>query len=397
MEKNTISFRLLGSFAYRSAGSDIWMQFGGNTSGGRKLRSFLEYLIVNHSRDISAEELIEKFWSGSDSKNPAGSLKYTMHKARVLLCGMFPEYDDLIWNVRGYYIWNPEVKINLDIEMFEQACICVTKQEKKNPDAFIKAIELYTGDLLPGSDADWVKQLRLYYRSLYIDICKTAILMLQDRGDWQEIARLSERSYAIEPGVEDFTDFLMQALISLGQAQRALEQYDVYCECIWEEGRNIPSDKIEETRSLALMSLTDELVDDRRIFEMVTQQDNKQNAFLCSFAVFKGIVNLEMRHINREKYESCIMIIGIRKNSDSRHQAADVRRAEKMLLENLRRGDPVARLNAGSFITLLSGVCETNASLISRRIDNAFHRRYRSSKAELDFRTFMLRPEVPEE
>ena len=42
---------------------------------GKKALSFLQYLIVNHGRNISAEELIEQFWPETDSSNPANSLK----------------------------------------------------------------------------------------------------------------------------------------------------------------------------------------------------------------------------------------------------------------------------------------------------------------------------------
>ncbi len=31
---------------------------------GKKALSFLQYLIVNHGRNISSEELIEQFWGG---------------------------------------------------------------------------------------------------------------------------------------------------------------------------------------------------------------------------------------------------------------------------------------------------------------------------------------------
>ena len=88
-EKKTIYFRLFGSFAYRQSAKEKWKQLDGSVSCGRKLRSFIEYLIVNHDSDISSEDLREKFWPADKSVNPSSSLKYTMHKARAVLSAMF--------------------------------------------------------------------------------------------------------------------------------------------------------------------------------------------------------------------------------------------------------------------------------------------------------------------
>ena len=54
---------------------------------GKKALSFLQYLIVNHGRNISSEELMEQFWPEADSSNPANSLKNMMFKTRSLLKG----------------------------------------------------------------------------------------------------------------------------------------------------------------------------------------------------------------------------------------------------------------------------------------------------------------------
>ena len=59
--KNVIYFELFGSFSIGTAED-------GDRSGsivpgkaGKKVLSFLQYLIVNHTRSISLEELIEQF------------------------------------------------------------------------------------------------------------------------------------------------------------------------------------------------------------------------------------------------------------------------------------------------------------------------------------------------
>ena len=69
-ETCTIHFELLGSFSCRESRDGEKK----NTAAGRKVMSFLQYLIVNHARDLSSEELIRQFW-GEESSDPANALK----------------------------------------------------------------------------------------------------------------------------------------------------------------------------------------------------------------------------------------------------------------------------------------------------------------------------------
>ena len=73
----------------------------------------------------------------------------------------------------------------------------------------------------------------------------------------------------------------------------------------------------------------------------------------------------------------------------------DARRLERVLLEGLRTGDPVARLDAGSYILMLTGATVENAWLVMDRLDRTFHKVYSHSKASISFRVVSLEPGVP--
>ncbi|MDE7037495.1 MAG: hypothetical protein K2O98_05980, partial [Lachnospiraceae bacterium] len=51
-EKEVIRFEMLGSFSYSA-----------RKKAGKKTLSIWQYLIMNHARNISTEELIEVFWT----------------------------------------------------------------------------------------------------------------------------------------------------------------------------------------------------------------------------------------------------------------------------------------------------------------------------------------------
>lgn len=393
-EKKTIYFRLFGSFAYRQSAKEKWKQLDGSVPCGRKLRSFIEYLIVNHDSDISSEDLREKFWPADKSVNPSSSLKYTMHKARAVLSAMFPEYaDDLIWTVRGYFIWNPDIKVKTDIEDFAGKCRSIRKKRKEIPvEDYLSVIRMYSGEILPGSNMDWMRSLRLYYRTLYIDMCKTAVMKLQDEGRWEDIAAVSEKAYSLEPGVEEFTVYYMQALTALGQPERTLEHYEIYKKYIWKKHHQIPSGQVEQVYALAVQTIANGISEGSEIFEMLTDCSRDRHAFLCSFNVFRNIVNLEMRHIERDKHTSSIVILSVFGEKTGEAEAAALSRMEKVILETLRTGDPVTRLNSGSFAILLSGATEANAEVVVERISAAFSRKYRSAGLRTVHQTFAMTP-----
>lgn len=115
--KKIIRFRLLGSFSWGEGENDRWRQ---NTAGRKEL-SFLQYLIVNHRRNVPSEELIDRFWA-EGSSDPINALRGMLHKIRRYLRDMFPEKEDMIVTLRGSYGWNPDLQLVLDSEQFEEAC-----------------------------------------------------------------------------------------------------------------------------------------------------------------------------------------------------------------------------------------------------------------------------------
>lgn len=123
--KKIVRFNLLGPFSWGDMEDDKWRQ---NTVGRKEL-SFLQYLIVNHTRNIPSEELIERFWAESSS-DPMNALRGMLYKIRRYLREMFPGEEDMIVTLRGSYGWNPNLQIELDSEQFEQAC----REARKRPE-----------------------------------------------------------------------------------------------------------------------------------------------------------------------------------------------------------------------------------------------------------------------
>lgn len=102
-EKKCICFNLLGSFSYAVVPVTANLPDSGENANevsrilqntGKKTLSVLQYLIVNHARNITAEELVDTFWTENESSDPANVLRNMIYKIRNLLKHMFPNEEE---------------------------------------------------------------------------------------------------------------------------------------------------------------------------------------------------------------------------------------------------------------------------------------------------------------
>lgn len=384
--KKIIRFRLLGPFSWREGEDGEWRQ----NNVGRKELSILQYLIVNHARSIPSEELIDRFWA-EGSNDPINALRGMLYKIRRYLREMFPEEKEIIVTLRGSYGWNPDLSIELDSEQFEEAYREARRKPGKEAREAVeilvgRALPLYKGDFLAGNDNDWAIPMRRYYQTLYLDACREVLPLLQSQERWMEIMAVCEQAQNVDFAAEDFVTGQMQALISLGQPARAVEQYRQYRERLWEEFQIAPSEEVEHIYALASgMCRGNQGKDD--ILKMVTEEENDGRAFFCTFRIFQKIVALERRHLARTRGASTLMIVGL---SNQVTPGTDVKRLERILLDSLRAGDPVAKLDVTSYVLMLAGSTQEDAGIVARRIDRAFRKAYSHSRACLSFRTAPL-------
>ena len=84
-ERKAVYFEVLGSFSMGRAEDGTKKEYVIPGKAGKKVLSFLQYLIVNHTRSISLEELIEQFWPETDSTDPGNALKNMMCRTRSYL------------------------------------------------------------------------------------------------------------------------------------------------------------------------------------------------------------------------------------------------------------------------------------------------------------------------
>lgn len=379
--KNVFHFELLGAFSCGSTEEEKAKNSELVSKLGKKVRSFLQYLIVNHARTISSEELIEQFWA-DESKNPANALRNMLFKTRSLLKEMFPGQENMLLTLQDCYGWNPGIHLELDTEEFESLCVRARGATEEECCGLLRqAVDLYKGDFLAGNDGEWARTLRQYYQTLYLDSCRAVLPLLYKKEQWVEIVSVCSQAYAVDFSMEDFTAYQMQALIALGQPGQAIEKYEAFRKKMQTEYEMHPPEHIEQLYALA-DGLRKKGMDETDILRLVCEEEPDTRAFFCTFSTFQSIVALEKRHMKRSGETASLVIISLEGDSAP---TTDSRRMEHILMEKLRTGDPIARLEAGTYIFMLTGACVEEARMVVGRIDSAFHRTYRHSKARLSF------------
>lgn len=385
--KKILQFDLLGAFVCKVIEDGQVRNSVIPDKAGKKMLSFLQYLVVNHGRNISSEELIELFWPESNSSDPANALKNMLFKTRNLLKQVFPDHKNLFLTLQGCYAWEPSVEVRLDSEKFEQVCLEARKHSGRDYlDILLRALSLYKGDFLSGNDSDWAVSLRRYYQTLYLDVCKMVLPLLQEQERWTEMISICEQASGVDFSADTFVVYQMQALISMGHPERAVETYHAFREMLWEEFEIEPAEQVEQIHVLA-DSMCQSNMDTLDILKLVAEGECESQAFFCTFGVFQSIVALERRHLARSGQSSALAVVSL---GNKVTPTTDARRLERVLLEGLRTGDPVARLDANSYILMLSEVSAENARMVMERIDRMFHKAYSHSKACISFRISSL-------
>ncbi len=122
----------------------------------------------------------------------------------------------IIHNEKGLLSLAPDRETQLDVEQFETLAKAALAEEDMEKSVALaqEAVALYTGDFLTESAAEfWCINLNTYYRSLYTRLCRAAVDRLLKLGRITDAEKLCTGVIRLDPAAEEFSVFLMQALI----------------------------------------------------------------------------------------------------------------------------------------------------------------------------------------
>lgn len=205
----------------------------------KKVKGFLEYLLLGSGHTISKEILAEIFWPGSDSQSALASQRTALYYLRKILAKYNAEVKGsnafVYETLEGLQIRKNEA-LELDIHEFldlhSQWFLFKSQSaqgEQKEINVLERMVSLYKGDLMEGSDyGDLVFHERERFRTIFIETCQRLSAIRIKQGEFQRAEEILRRALAMEPYNENVCLELLQLYMSQGRRSKAVKLYSSF-------------------------------------------------------------------------------------------------------------------------------------------------------------------------
>jgi len=399
MAEPRIQIQMFGTFSLRAG--DAWIDDSANRS--HKVWLLLAYLIYHRHRTVTQEELIDLLWGeDSDSANPLGALKTTLHRVRATLDQLFPSAGhDLIVRRNGAYAWTNEIETEVDITLFEELRRAAVEAPDNDTclEAYLDALSLYHGDFLSKlSSKAWVVPIAAHYHNLYIQSVLEALPLLENQSRNLDAADLCRIALQVSPYHETLYQHLMQNLLEMGDRRGAVAAYEEMREILLSNLGVLPS---EESRILyrdAIKTVNDRTIPPGMVQEQLREQSPASGALICEYDFFKLLYQAKARSVGRSGDAVHIGLLSMTGEGSTELSRRSLSRAMENLQEqirsNLRRGDSASRCSASQYILMLPHANYENSCMVCERIIRAFARQYPHSPAKLHYSVQPLEPTI---
>lgn len=348
-----------------------------SSPAGLRKQSFLQYLCMFHDRSVSQEELIEAIWDAdSDTGNPANALKTTLYRTRQLLedIGIKNAKDILIYR-RGFYSWAPQVRITLDVDLFDRLYdqFYASPQQYKMLDSALEALAIFKGEFLASASGNlWTLSTRTYYHSKYIKLARDAAGVLYQEGRLEEGITLCRSAATVDPYDEDIQLLMMKLLHAAGHTQSAIRHY--------EEVRGLFKDQLGVTLSPELSDFYRELTrsDEPRELDLhvirarLLEDVSTAGAYFCEYTVFQNMY----RHIARSAMRTgqatqlaMMMLCGMDGEALAARRCTETMDSLYDAIScTLRTGDIFTRFSRDQYLIMLPSSSYENAAMALERV-----------------------------
>lgn len=205
-----------------------------------RAKQLLKYLILNRTKAIPKEVLMDRFWPDHDQNSARNNLNVAVYCLRQALKN---EHSNLVHVLfqDGCYCVNHNLEIQVDTEVFELHVKAAERLEVQHKTA--EAIEeyklaetLYQGEFL-SEDLydDWSLELREYYKSLYVKLLGKLSDFYYQQQALEDCIAVNRKITTVEIGDEHAHRRLMDCFARLNQRHLALRQYQLCTEALAKE------------------------------------------------------------------------------------------------------------------------------------------------------------------
>lgn len=360
----------------------------------RKGAALIEYLVLNHGQSVPNYRILATLWADDRSANPESALKTLVSRLRAQLNQIHPELGGCIVADRGAYHWQMMPGMTVDVYEIESIfeALSASKVDKaRRSELYRRLMELYSGDLLQNAEQnEWALARATALHNQYMSSVYSYIELLKSEGDWDQVACTCRRALDVDNFDDRLHMELMSALINTNRTSEALVQYKHVMHLNYRYLGVRPSDDMQEfykqivragkTLDLNLESIRNEL----------RESGEQRGAFVCEYAVFKEIYNLQMRNLERLGSTMFLAVIMVgnpeEAGQDSIRQDNIMNGLLEILRSNLRKGDTITHFSPTIFALLLPTVNYTTGNMVMERVRKLFYKKYPNSNIPFNYR-----------
>ena len=390
--EHTVRIQMLGSYLVYVDESHV----ENPVAKSRKGAALLAFLILNRGKQVPNQRLLRALWPGNTVSNPENALKTLISRMRTILNRMAKGLGACIVSDRGAYHWEGLPGLKCDVlEMMDLLdAVAATRDPAALKRSYKKMMALYRGDLFQTGDLDEEAAYAEHLHSRYLASVYDYIELLRLDEAYNEISAVCRSALEID-GFDDRLHIeLMKAMVNLDRPSEALTQYKHAASLTYRYLGAEPSEEMKafyrqmhrarKTLKFNLDAIRNELRD----------SGTERGAFVCDYAMFKEIYNLQMRNLERL---GTTMFLGVIMVGDADATHADYIRQDnvmsgliEILREHLRKGDIITHFAPTIVALLLPTVNYETGTMVLERIRQLFYKRYPISDIPFHHRLGML-------
>jgi DNA-binding SARP family transcriptional activator len=194
-------------------------------TGGKRSRRGLRaraleliYYLALHPRPVHRDELLEAFWPGEDPRRTRPRLRQAVRDARRLL-------GDAVAGANEHY-WLERAQVDVDIDELERLLAEASCEPERAPAMLERALRLFDGEPLAGSDYPWNEYEVPRLRATFVDLVEKVGRRRLEAGEARSALELAERGLDLDTLNESLWRLAMEAENRLGLRTAVTERYE---------------------------------------------------------------------------------------------------------------------------------------------------------------------------
>lgn len=215
-----LQIRLLGTFSLVLDGAPLAAQVSG------RAQDLIVWLLLHRSAPTARTTLAAALWPETNDEQALKNLRTLLVRLRTTL----PEIDPYIQIDSQSLRWRDESFLALDVADFEAALRIASGahkngQQNSAAEALTRAVDLYTGDLLPGRYDEWLLPERDRLRQGWLGAQEELIALLEAQRKPRRALEAAQRLLRADPLRESAYAACMRCELTLGDRAAALRTY----------------------------------------------------------------------------------------------------------------------------------------------------------------------------